>query len=326
MIHALGYSETLFSPRDPGRLCRGRERWIEPYELPAADPSNVFIHRIVVSGAAFTDDGAADARRGLAFSGVDVADVITALFPRRGLLAFMEDGHPADIPADAQGVEAYEGYRAGGRTEVGQVRWHLAIESPQALRDLLGGHEAPASASRMASPADERVRGFVVHDALADTDALAERIFPLVGFSTLDSPPARYQPSALPELLEIVDAVILLHRDKHGPAVAVYAREAITKLREKLEKLAEKGSILLVPFAIPPMLARWDRALAELRADWMRTHDDEFPVPPAPEPAAHERMRGRGWRFREESDEAPAEEAPAIEEPPADTESAVAEE
>jgi len=315
MIRALGYSETLFSTRDPGRLCRGRERWIEPYDLELPDDAPP-IHRIVVSGAAFSDDGAADARRGLAFSGIDMGDVIAALFPRRGLLAFMEDGHPADIPTEAQGVEAYEGYRAGGRTEVGQVRWHLAVESPSALRELLGSHESPASASRVASAADERVRGFVVHDDLADADALAERIFPLVGFSTLDSPPARYQPSALPELLEIVDAVVLLHRDKHGPAVAVYAREPLPKLREKLEKLAEKESVLLVPFAIPPMLARWDRALAELRAEWMRTRPDEFPVPPAPEQAPHERMRGRGWRFREESEEAPAE-APAVEDAPA---------
>jgi hypothetical protein len=313
MIRALGYSETLFSPRDPGRLCRGRERWIESYELDLPEDAPP-IHRIVVSGAAFSDDGAADARRGLAFSGIDVADVITALFPRRRLLAFMEDGHPADIPAEAQGVEAYEGYRAGGRTEVGQVRWHLAVDGAAALRELLA-----------TGPADERVRGFVVHDDAADVDALAERIFPLVGFSTLDSPPARYQPAALPDLLEVVEAVVLLHRDKHGPAVAVYAREALPKLREKLEKLAEKESVLLVPFAIPPMLARWDRALAELRADWMRNRTDEFPVPPAPEPAPHERARGRGWRFREESDELQAE-TPAVAESPAHTDGVEGEE
>jgi hypothetical protein len=287
MIRALGYSETLFSPKDPGRLCRGRERWIEPYDLDEVPP----IHRIVVSGAAFTDDGAADARRGLAFSGIDVADVVGALFPRRSVLAFMEDGHPADIPPQAEGVEAYEGFRAGGRTEVGQVRWHLDVQNAKELRELLGD-----------GAADERVRGFVIHDGTLTSDDLAERIFPLVGFSTLDSPPARYQPSALPELLQVVDAVILLHRDKHGPAVAVYAREPLPKLREKLEKLVEREQALLVPFAIPPMLARWDRALAELRADWMRTRTDEFPVPPAKEPALHER-RARGRRFRDEEDD-----------------------
>ena len=29
MISAVGYSENEFSIDDPGRLCRGRERWIE---------------------------------------------------------------------------------------------------------------------------------------------------------------------------------------------------------------------------------------------------------------------------------------------------------
>ena len=32
MIEALGFSQTPFDPRRPGRLCRGRERWIEPWE------------------------------------------------------------------------------------------------------------------------------------------------------------------------------------------------------------------------------------------------------------------------------------------------------
>ncbi len=32
MIQALGYSQTPFNPHKPGRLCRGRERWIEAWE------------------------------------------------------------------------------------------------------------------------------------------------------------------------------------------------------------------------------------------------------------------------------------------------------
>ena len=31
MVHALGYSIDTFDPADPGRLCRGREQWIESY-------------------------------------------------------------------------------------------------------------------------------------------------------------------------------------------------------------------------------------------------------------------------------------------------------
>ncbi|MCA9489186.1 MAG: hypothetical protein KC621_04670 [Myxococcales bacterium] len=309
MIRALGFSENSFDPKDPGRLCRGRERWIEPYELdePLSD-----IVRIVISGALFTDDSAADARRGLTWSGVTLPELVEALFPRRKLLAFMEDGHPADIPEAAEGVEAYEGYRAGGRQELGLVRWHLHLKNAAAIGTLASG------------PVEERVRGFVVLDAKVDEEQVLDKVFQLVGFSTMDSPPARFQPAALPEVLSLVDAVILLHRDKHGPAVAIYARKGIDGLDRRLEKLCAAASarpvdeaeapvdpnVLLVPFAIPPMLARWDRALAELRESWPGPGD--FPVPVGQrEP---ERRGRRRWRRSGPEDDAPI--PPAAEEEP----------
>lgn len=296
-VHALGYSTNPFDIRSPGRLCRGRERWIEPWEdnpprpqpteeggEPPEDPLTV--QRIVVTGAVFTDDSAADARRGLPFSGIDIASIVAALFPRKTLLAFMEDGHPADIPEGAQGIEAYEGHRAGGREQLGLVRWYMPTSGVQAIRTLTGRDEPP----------DQRVRGFAVLESDTNVEALAERLYTLVGFSTLDSPPAHYQPSAIPSVLELTRAVIMLHRDKHGPALGIYAREGVPKLAERLERLCESKGTLLVPFAIPPMLARWDRALSELRADWMQTRTDEFPVPPSPEPARDRRRDRRSRR------------------------------
>ena len=41
----------------------------------------------------------------------------------------------------------------------------------------------------------------------------------------------------------------------------------------------EDAKPLFVPFAIPPMLARWDRALWDLRQDWDAELRGEFPVP-----------------------------------------------
>jgi len=70
---------------------------------------------------------------------------------------------------------------------------------------------------------------------------------------------------------------------------------------------------LLVPFAIPPMLARWDRALSELRTEWMATREEEFPVPPAPESRSWENRR-RGRRGRNQA--APPKEEPAQEASP----------
>lgn len=311
MIRALGFSENSFDPRDPGRLCRGRERWIEPWEVDEPQPDIV---RIVISGASFSDDSAADARRGLSWSGVELPELLEALFPRRKLLAFMEDGHPADIPESAEGVEAYEGYRAGGRQELGLVRWHLHLKGAAAITTLVG-----------TASIEERVRGFAVLDGKVDEEVLIDRLFQLVGFSTMDSPPARFQPAALPAVLELVDAVVLLHRDKHGPAVAIYARKGIEGLDDRLVKLCAAASerpldeaappvdrsILVVPFAIPPMLARWDRALAELRQGW--TGPTPFPVPAgAREP---ERRGRRRWRRDEALDDAPIPPSAEEEEP-----------
>jgi hypothetical protein len=293
MIRALGVSHNPFDPADPGRLCRGRERWIEPWPTEPGQLPGLW--RLVVSGAEFSDDSARDARRGVPFSGLDPVAILQALFPRKALLAFMEDGHPADIPEGAEGVEAYSGHRAGGRAQEPLVRWYKRVEGVRELRELIGNQATDGAEPVLG----ERIRGFAVLDGDADAD-LIESLFLLVGMSTLDSPPAYFQPAALPEVLERVPAVVLLHRDKHGPAFGVYAREEIAGV-QRLRTLCEKEGVLYVPFAIPPMLARWDRALADLRAEWLgKGIAQEFPVPPAPEPSGWEpRRRRRRGRDRD---------------------------
>ncbi len=289
MIHALGYSQTSFDPTDPGRLCRGRERWIEPFEC-----ESVPLLRFTITGATFEDDSARDARRGLPESGLDVASVLAALFPRKKLLSFMEDGHPADIPERAQGIEAYQVYRAGGRMREPGVRWHMVVSGLRDLQRVLGP-----------DPHADLVRGFALLDSGTEVDALIEALFLLVGLSTLDSPPARYQPAALASILEHTRAVVMLHRDKHGPALGIYSRGDLG-LEDRLTKLCEERGVLPVRFAIPPMLARWDRALSEARVEWMATHEDEFPVPPATDPSNWERRRRR--RRRQENKPGASEE------------------
>jgi hypothetical protein len=301
MIRALGYSVSDFDPTDPGRLCRGRERWIEPYELED-DPNRPPISRLIISGAQFSDDSARDALRGLPHAAVDVASVIAALFPRRTLVAFMEDGHASEIPEAAVGVEAYSGYRAGGRSQVVMVRWQLAVSGIREVRQVVGDE-----------PLSERVRGFAVLDGDTVDEGLSDLLFLLVGMSTLDSPPARFQPAALPEVLQHVRAVVLLHRDKHGSALGIYSREPV-KTSGRLEGLCDKVGSLLVKFAIPPMLARWDRALAELRGTWNESERGPFPVPESTEPSTWEPRRRR--RRRDRSD------APGFEDGPQSTEKA----
>jgi hypothetical protein len=322
MISALGVSQNRFNPADPGRLCRGRERWIEPWETDLPPDA---ISRLVVSGALFTDASARDARRGLPFSGVDLAQLIVSLFPRRRMIAFMEDGHPADVPDDAEGLEAYPGYRSGGRSEEVMVRWYREVSGIKDLRVVFGTRKGealppePGEADRrdedrdLAIAAGERVRGFLVIDGDLDDavmESLLEPMFLLVGMSTLDSPPARFQPAALPELLGRVRAVILLHRDKHGPALGVYTREPL-EVGDRVRDLCEKAGALYVPFAIPPMLARWDRALSDLREVWSPDRG-EFPVPAAPESPRWEGRRRRRGGPVEEQELPPMEEESVV--------------
>jgi hypothetical protein len=298
MVHALGYSSTPFSLHDPGRLCRGRERWIEPWP-PEGEPAAM--HRLVVTGASFSDDSASDALRGLPHSGFDIPALLTTLFGRKPFIAFMEDGHPADIPEDAKGVELYSGHRAGGRAATLMVRWHKPVSGLRELREVLGD-----------DPAQDRVRGFLVLDGEPpDPAALQDKVFLLVGMSTLDSPPARFQPAALPELLEVARAVVLVHRDKHGPALGVYSREPL-RAEPKLAAMCLKDDVLFVRFAIPPMLARWDRALAELRETWSTLSDAPFPVPASERPSTWEprRRRRKGPRDRFAAEVEGVEDAP----------------
>jgi hypothetical protein len=288
MFHAVGYSLNPFDAADPGRLCRGRERWIEPFDLPGP----VSLHRLVVTGASFTDDSARDALRGLPFCGVPVPELLDALFPGASFVAFMEDGHPADIPEAADRVEVYLGHRAGGRVEEPMVRWTLRLSGVEALRALFGERgDADHALGLLVLP-----HGAPSHEL---PDGLLDALFLLTGMSTLDSPPARFQPAALGDVLAFGPAVALVHRDKHGPALGIYTRDPLDAEPVLAEVAAATGA-LVVPFAIPPMLARWDRAIAELRHAWMAARADEFPVPPAPEAPAWGGRRGdrRGDRRR----------------------------
>jgi len=285
MIHALGFCHDKFKLNDPGRLCRGRERWIQPWPLEAP----LSVHRLVISGAAFSDDSARDAVRGINHSKVNLAAIIAALFPKEDLYSFTEDGHPADIPDETDDLEVYVGYRAGGQQSEPMVRWRKRVKGAEAIGEALGDdHEL------------ERVRGFAVLSKEVDLSTLSDLLYELTGMSTVDSPPARFQPAALETLLTHVHAMVLLHRDKHGPSLGVYSSEPI-ETDGRLDPLCEETETLLVPFAIPPMLARWDRALAEMKASWEADRQEPFPVPESGEPSRWDsrgrrrnRKRGRG--------------------------------
>jgi hypothetical protein len=274
MIKALGYSQTLFDPTNPGRLCRGRERWVEAY--PLDEPPA--LERLVISGAAFSDDTARDAKRGLRFSGLDHGELLELLFPGQALLAFCEQGLLDAVPEGAILVESHQQPRDGGRRMDVCVRWRVPVSGAQGIAALVS--DGPGAAD-----------GFIPWQGEL-SDSLEEALFLLTGQGDrIDFPVRSYQPSAIPVVLEHVPWLALVHLDKHSPALSIYTREN-PGLEAVLARIGEGGDTLSVPFSIPPMLARWDRALYELRQRW--SQDREFPVPPGEtRPPAYERRKQR---------------------------------
>ena len=298
-INALGYCEDRFNPEDPGRLCRGRERWVESAPLE----EEIILGRVVISGAAFSDESANDALRGLPFSGLRCGEVLAGLFPGRTLHALAEDAHPSRLPEGAAGVEQYTISRPAGPLRTWAARWTLTCETPAAIDTAIAAGadafvvrkdppaEVPLVSPELGLSATELPPMVDAEEPIpsALSEGLRQRMFLLTGFRQPLGPGRRFQAGALPEVLQYVDAVVLVHQDKHAPCLGIYTLQP-WRVGALLQQLTADIGTLLVPFAIPPMLARWDRALWELRQGWQ----GDFPVPPAPEGVQSWGRRSRG--------------------------------
>ena len=280
MIRAFGYCTDTFDTAYPGRLCRGRERWIEG--LPDAVAAPIF--RTVVSGAVFSDDSARDAMRGFQFSGVSAGKLFAQLFPRHKVYAFAHRGDPLALPPDMVLEEDWRSLDHGGVAESPAVRWIAAV-SGEAIDSAIVGEQAG-----LALP---RAEGFVVIKGKSIPEGLADALYHLSGFATPTTHPAElYASTAIPDVLECCAALVLLHLDKHAPGMAIYTVDMLDA-SDVLFDVAKDAGAFPVPFAIPPMLARWDRALYEMRLDWDAETDGEFPVPPADDAGGRWSSRGR---------------------------------
>lgn len=291
MVRAFGYCNDPFDTLNPGRLCRGRERWIEG--LP--DAERQLLHRTVVSGAVFSDDSARDAQRGFRFSGVSSVDLLMSLFPDARVLGFSESGDPRALPNKTLLEEDWTRARFGGATTTPVVRW---IAEPE-------GEEGDAwLAGEYAGVACPQADGFIIGPTTKKYGVLSDALYRLTGFADADDRPSRlYCPTGVSDVLAVARAVVLLHLDKHGPVLAIYSRAPLDA-DGILDRAAHDAGAFPVPFAIPPMLARWDRALYELRQDWDPDRDGEFPVPPADDAGG----RWSARRRRREDPETPAAE------------------
>ncbi len=290
MIQAFGYAVQPFDANIPGRLCRGQERWIA-YEdvLPSQDNERPSIHRTVVSGAQFSDDSARDAMRGLPHVDVSIGAVLRAMVGEGKLYAYCEEGHPRCAPEGALGVEEHPVMRPGGPLRRWVARWTLPIETDEDIhRALEAGAEVFVLEPELSPPSRTTKTSTVSVPEMADapelpgsplSDDVLSALYLLTGFRAEERPQRRFQPAGIPTILEKSTALVLVHLDKHGPCLGIYSPEPIS-VPQCLSRVPEMPqAILVVPFAIPPMLARWDRAIWELRQDWDTALRGEFPVP-----------------------------------------------
>ena len=272
MVLAIGYSSDNFHPTRPGRLCRGRERWIQ--SLPTEDMPT--LHRLVFSGATFSDDSARDALRGLNRAGIDMGALVSQILPGGHMVAFKEQGELAVVPEGLEDEdETFRVARRGGAWFEGCQRWRMMVEEPEDINTLLN---------------QDNVDGFLWLEDDLISNELEEALYLLSGMAEEEQfPVKRFQPAGVVEVLKHAKALVAVHLDKHGPALAIYTYEPLHVVT-LLEETAENVGSLAVPFAIPPMLARWDRALQELRVRWTLERENEFPVPPADEPTRWSRL------------------------------------
>ena len=294
MVRAFGYCHDSIESAAPSRLCRGRERWLPG--LPDAEEATVY--RLVLSGAQFTDDSARDALRGYRFGGVPAGALLPALFPGSTVFAFCNAGDPLALPHDMVLEEDWQEPLHGGIRTRPAVRWIAraeGLEMDALLEGEIDGVTGP------------KAEGFVVTDGRMP-EPLVESLYHLTGFADATQVPAElYAASALPEVLEHCRAVVLFHIDKHGPSVAIYTLAPLDA-DDVVRRVAVESGTFAVPFAIPPMLARWDRALYELRLDWDEEANGVFPVPPADDAGGRWSARSRRiGHVRDDGSEGPAE-------------------
>jgi len=110
------------------------------------------------------------------------------------------------------------------------------------------------------------------------SERLRESLFYLTGGRMGPDSFCRFQAKAISVVLEYCEALVLLHHDKHDYCIGIYTKEQPESV-EMIQKIEESLACLAVPFSIPPMLARWDRAIWELRRRWDSEKNGPFPIP-----------------------------------------------
>jgi hypothetical protein len=267
-ISCLGYSQSIFSIHRPDRLCRGREHWIyQPEETPE---DTVF--RTVISGTTIQDLQIRFLNRGLRCSGKSLTDIASVLFAKDRLIGWVEEGNPDEIPVEACGMELYQISRPHAKANKWGTRYEVEIDARNfdAYSNLGMDVWVLNPTKRKKEEGLETIRSFppLVDEEVRPpllSEELRNALFLLTGHRNPQNSLALFQPRAISEVLKHCSAVVLVHKDKHDICLGIYTQEEEFEIPS--DELTKQLSVLMVPFSIPPMLARWDRALKDLHQE-----------------------------------------------------------
>ncbi|MAA78766.1 MAG: hypothetical protein CL916_05860 [Deltaproteobacteria bacterium] len=272
-VSCFGYSQTVFSTHRPDRLCRGREYWI--YQPEEVEEEVVF--RTVISGTTILDQEIRHLSRGIRCSGHSLGDIVSVLFSQK-IVGWVEEGDPNFIPSSACGVELYRMSRPNAKVNKWCARYEIKIDADE-LDDLVElGMDAwvvnPNKRAKTEPVPENRPYPAIIDEELNHPvlcEELRNAMFWLTGHRNPQNKHACFQPVAIPEVLKYCDALVLLHKDKHDVCLGIYTLDA--EFEFSIDEIQEKLSSLVIPFSIPPMLARWDRALKEF---YLEKHIEEL--------------------------------------------------
>lgn len=263
-----------------GTLFPKKEWWIDSVISEKSKP----IWRGSIGGSNLADHRARQIRRSLEEADVRIVDLVQVLGENKTIVAFHEHATVEQIPEKAQGIEWRNNLRIGQPLNSWLARWQLVCETAEDIeRALEMGAQTFLLNPKLREEDEENWEPhfpaqFGTEAAAPYTsESLCSTVHRLLGERTHPRDRARYLGDAIWDIVEDCEILLLVHADKHGECLGVYAKEELD-LQELLVSLAKKKEIVLVPFSIPVMNGRWNRSIRDFLRRW-DSEDGEFPIP-----------------------------------------------
>lgn len=229
------------------------------------------LSRVILSAGRFVQaDLNHEANRlGLDFVEPTIPEILAHILSDYRVVAVIEDA-TVKPQEDVWGRETYTLTRMGLSSHAGFSRWEQICETPEDFqRALAVGATAFVIDPEPREEAEAWVPGTPVDfEDLSRPPVLSEDLRRdlqwLVGSRNYHNDDHRYVPQALWEVTEHCAGVLVLHADRDGECIAIYAKEDldIAHQVESLESITA-GREYLISCFVPTMMLRWKRALFE---------------------------------------------------------------